>query len=141
MGQVKSVGMRNTHHRQAGVPDTLVEMRLETDAAVTRRYAELTTDFNPIHLDEEFARATSFGNPIIHGTLGLNLLVSAIERTFGDALADCRIDVRFIRPVPVGATVVCGGTLSDREQRAYQVFVRTEDGECAVEGTCTVDLT
>lgn len=120
------------------LPETLSGGALRTTAAMAAQYAALTTDFNPIHLDRDFAAKTSFGAPIIHGTMGLNLLVEAIRATFGDDCPEIEIDVRFVRPVHVGATIRAGGTLKDAALRSYEIFVETDAGERAVEGTCTL---
>ncbi|CAH1696369.1 hypothetical protein CHELA1G11_40020 [Hyphomicrobiales bacterium] len=86
----------------ATLPRELAVVSLTAGPDTVGRYAELTTDFNPIHLDPEFAAGTMFGQPIIHGTLGLNLVMEAIERTFGAFPTDAEIDARFVRPIPVG---------------------------------------
>ena len=120
------------------LPENFAGGTLRTTPAMARQYAALTADFNPIHLDPDFAAATSFGTPIIHGTMGLNLLVQAIEATFGDDCPGLEIDVRFVRPVHVGATIRAGGTLKDAASGSYEIFVETDAGERAVEGTCTL---
>ena len=120
------------------LPPELVTRELKTGSVSTRHYAELTTDFNPIHMDPEFAAGTSFGQPIIHGTMGLNLLVDTIEATFGDPAPGLELDVRFIRPVPVGTTIRSGGSLREAATGTYDVFVETAAGERAVEGTLRV---
>jgi len=119
-------------------PREIAALSLHADARAVRAYAELTADFNPIHLDAKFAAATPFGAPIIHGTLGLNLAVQAIERAVGAVPAGLAIEVRFSRPVPVGTTIRAGGTLRDAATGTYEIFVETEAGERAVEGTCTL---
>ncbi|MBP2150570.1 acyl dehydratase [Xanthobacter flavus] len=113
-------------------------MSLVADQDAVARYAELTRDFNPIHLNAEFAAGTSFGRPIAHGTLGLNLVIEALERTFGAVPEDARLEVRFIAPVPVGATIRAGGHLTDEATGSYEIFVETASGERAVAGTCTI---
>lgn len=120
------------------LPRTIPVLSLETDAALTWRYAELTADFNPIHIDPEFAAGTSFGGPILHGTMGLNLLVEAVAATFGRPMPALRFDIRFIRPAPVGAVIRAGGELSDPDNGVYSVFVETADGQRTVEGTCSL---
>ena len=41
----------------------------EVTDEVIRKFAEVSGDFNPIHLDEEFAKTTRFGKRIAHGML------------------------------------------------------------------------
>jgi len=127
-----------TLHRTVTLPQELQRTQLQAGPDAVNRYAALTADFNPIHLDAEFAAMTPFGAPIIHGTLGLNLIVESIERTFGALPPEVAIDVRFSRPVPVGTTVHAGGRLRDPETGTYEVFVETQDGERALEGTCVI---
>ena len=126
---------RSDHHV---LPETLNLGQLRTTPEMTERYAALTADYNPIHVDADFAAGTVFGAPIIHGTMGLNLLVDALQATFGNIFTEIRIDVRFIRPVHVGSTIRAGGTLTDPETRSYDIFVETETGDRAVEGTCSL---
>lgn len=38
-----------------------------------RKFAELSGDFNPLHMDDEFAKANIFGQRIAHGLLGLSI--------------------------------------------------------------------
>lgn len=128
--------MGDVSMKQADLPHTIPALSLATDAALTWRYAELTCDFNPIHVDPEFAAGTSFGSPILHGTMGLNLLVEAVAAAFGRPTPEMRFDIRFIRPAPVGAVIRAGGELSDPDNGVYSVFVETADGQRTVEGTC-----
>jgi acyl dehydratase len=71
------------------------------DAAL---FAEVTLDFNPLHLDDEFASGSPFGRPIAHGLLGLSLvggLVAESPRTETIALL-ALYDWQFVRPVYYG---------------------------------------
>lgn len=126
---------------QSELPSELSVVSLTAGADAVRRYSELTADFNPIHLDSAFAARTAFGLPIIHGTLGLNLIIEAIERTFGVLPEGVAVDIRFVRPVPVGSTIKAGGRLRDPATGIYDVYVETQSSERAVEGTCTIGPT
>ena len=127
-----------TQSDQHALPERLDLGQLETTPEMIADYAALTGDYNPIHLDADFAAKTPFGSPIIHGTIGLNLLVEVLQATFGNRFPELRIDVRFIRPVHVGSTIRAGGTLSDDGTHSYDLFVETETGDRAIEGTCTL---
>jgi 3-hydroxybutyryl-CoA dehydratase len=127
-----------TEASRTTLPNELHTATLASNAAMARQYAELTADFNPIHLDPEFAAKTPFQAPIVHGTMSFNLLMRAIEDTFGGVMPAADIDARFIKPVSVGATIRAGGVLVDAATGTYQVFVETDAGQRAVEGTLSL---
>ncbi len=107
---------------------------LKVDAATIRAYAELTDDFNPIHLDPEFAATTPLGGVIAHGTLSVCLLWQALFRSFGERAFDgLDLDIRFIKPVRIGETLLAGG--APGSDGHYDVWVRADDGSDRVVGT------
>jgi acyl dehydratase len=70
-------------------------------------FAEMTGDFNPLHVDPEYARRTPFKRPIAHGLLGLSLMAglgsdSPAVRTTAFVRI---IDWRFVRPIFPGDTI------------------------------------
>lgn len=95
-------------------------------------YAEITGDFNPVHVDEVFAAATPFGRPIAHGMLSLNLLWQSLRRGLGTM--PLTLDIRFVRPVLSGTRVTAGGTVRE-DGPGYDVWVRDEGGEPVIIGT------
>lgn len=97
------------------------------------RYAELSDDFNPIHVDPVFAAATPMGGIIAHGTLSLSLLMKALERAFGPPVNGAhQMDIKFRRPVREGDTVEAGGSRLDDGQ--FSVWVRNQRGEIVIDG-------
>jgi acyl dehydratase len=121
-------------------PLQLIERRMQVDRPSIRRYAEITQDFNPIHLDPEFAAKTPMGGIIAHGMLSLSLLWQSLQATFGlDRMAGAAMDIRFVKPVREDDLVVAGGQRSERGD-AYQVWVRAEApgrSETVISGTVT----
>ena len=57
----------------AAVGDTCVSPAVTVTEAMVNAYAELTGDFTPVHVDEEYARTTPFGTRVAHGLFGLSL--------------------------------------------------------------------
>lgn len=109
---------------------------LLVDRAAILRYAEITGDFNPIHVDPEFAAKTPMGGPIAHGTLSLNLVWQSVAATFGaGALPGAALDIRFARPVREGERVEAGGRAQEGAPGAYDVWVRNAKDENVIEGS------
>jgi 3-hydroxybutyryl-CoA dehydratase len=100
-----------------------------------RAYAELTDDFNPIHLDPVFAAGTPMGGVIAHGTMSICLLWQSLYRTFGAAAFEgLDLDVRFVKPVRVGETLTAGGEANPGEPGSWDVWVRGDDGADRLSG-------
>jgi acyl dehydratase len=119
-------------------PLHLVERRFCVDRAAIRRYADVSRDYNPIHLDPEFAAKTPMGGVIAHGMLSLSLVWHSLAATFGwERLAGAAVEIRFVRPVRENDWVVSGGTLVD-DDGVYDVWVRRETdtgAETVISGT------
>ncbi len=68
------------------------------------RYACAVGDFNPIHVDEEFAKAAGMPSVIAHGPLTAALVIDALVSQLGAAALGA-VDVRFRAPVFPGDTL------------------------------------
>ncbi len=114
----------------------LQPMTLTADMDTIRAYGELTDDFNPIHLDPEFAAKTAMGGCIAHGTMSIGLLWQSLYATLGEAAAGgIDLDVRFVRPVRAGETITAGGRQQADDPRTYDVWVRGADEVDRLTGT------
>jgi acyl dehydratase len=69
-----------------------------------RRYADASGDHNPIHLDEEYARAAGLPGVIVHGLAVLAIAVRGVSSAAGDR-ALTRVSARFTRPVAPGSVL------------------------------------
>ena len=85
-------------------------------------YSSLTMNVQPLHLDEEFASKTEFGQRIVNSlfTLGLMIGITVNDTTLGTTVANLGMtDVRFPKPVFHGDTLRVKTTvLSLRESKS-----------------------
>ncbi len=115
-------------------PDRLTPVSKRIDRAAIRLYAELTDDFNPIHVDPDFAAKTPMKGIIAHGLLSVNLLWQSVRQSLGEAaVSDATLDIRFLRPVREDDVVTAGG-----QRRAdgdgYDVWINNQHGETVIAG-------
>jgi 3-hydroxybutyryl-CoA dehydratase len=115
-----------------------------------QRYAEASGDFNPIHVDEEYARRSPFGGTIAHGMLVLAYMSGMMADAFGRRwLSGGRLKVRFKAPARPGDVVTASarprGTssaadLASAEEGALEFAVEcnNERGEVLLTGNATV---
>lgn len=118
----------------------LVTVSKTIDRTAIRLYAEVTDDFNPIHVDPEFAATTPMRGIIAHGMLSLNLIWQSLRATYGAAAAEgAMLDVRFVRPVRENDVVSASGRLQPGSSAAYDVVVANQNSEPVIIGTLTFE--
>ena len=86
-------------------PDEIVEERTSRHQAAIYR---LSGDYNPLHIDPEFAALAGYDRPIIHGLCTFGFAGRAVLRTYcdNDPAKFKSIKVRFSRPAWPGDTIV-----------------------------------
>src|SRR6185437_7385467 len=88
------------------------EVRVTPDKYLTNRYAGASGDFNPIHIDEEFARAVGLPGRILHGLWSMAQVARAQTEAAGGPAALKRLSVQF-RGMGVPEQVVVTGTVRE----------------------------
>jgi 3-hydroxybutyryl-CoA dehydratase len=69
-------------------------------------FAGITGDFNPAHVDEEYARRTFFGTRIAHGLLTAGFISAVLGcRLPGPGAVYMRQELSFLGPVRIGDTI------------------------------------
>lgn len=120
------------------VGDSFSKSRLVTDELV-RAFADVSGDYNPIHLDDEFAKTTRFGRRIAHGMLS-GAFISAV---LGYELTERKIiylsqTMKFTAPVYIGDTVTTTSTVKEMREDKGIVTMETictnQDGDTLVKG-------
>ena len=130
---------------KVGDPLPTVERRVTQERI--ERYAEASGDFNPVHVDPEFAAASRFGTTIAHGMMVAATLAEAMTKAFRmDWLEGGRLKIRFRAPVFPGDTVSTFGKVesiherSGRTEAVCSVEVRRQNGEAAITGEASVSI-
>jgi acyl dehydratase len=75
--------------------EQLPELRVTPDKYLTVRYAGASGDFNPIHIDEEFAKAVGLPGKILHGLWMMAQVARAQTEAAGGPEALRRLSVQF----------------------------------------------
>jgi len=75
--------------------EAIPEMTVTPDKYVTYRYAGASGDFNPIHIDEEFAKAVGLPGRILHGLWTMAQVARAAEQAGGGFRNLQRLSVQF----------------------------------------------
>ena len=76
--------------------DQIADLKVTPDKYLPHRYAGASGDFNPIHIDPEFAKAVGLPNTILHGLYMMGLTArAATEAAGGDPGSLKRLSVQF----------------------------------------------
>ena len=112
---------------QAG--DQIQELRVTPDKYLTLRYAGASGDFNPIHVDEEFARSVGLPGRILHGLWTMAQVARAQTEAGGDPERLKRLRVQFRgMGMPEQEVVVTGTVTEIRDGRAIIDTVAEQAG-------------
>jgi acyl dehydratase len=94
------------------VGDQVPELRVTPDKYLPHRYAGASGDFNPIHIDPEFAKAVGLPNTILHGLYMMGLVARAnAGLADGDPRALKRLSVQFRGMGAPETEIVVSGTI------------------------------
>jgi acyl dehydratase len=109
--------------------DEVPELRVTPDKYLPHRYAGASGDFNPIHIDDEFAKAVGLPRNILHGLYSMGLVAKANAGALagGDPRALKKLSVQFRgMGVPEQEIVVTGSVKSVEGDRVVVDTVATQ---------------
>jgi 3-hydroxybutyryl-CoA dehydratase len=109
------------------------------------RYAEASGDYNPIHIDENFAAQTPLGGTIAHGMLILAYISEMMTAAFGENwLSGGKLSVRFKAPARPEDILTVTGKINSIEYKENVPHINcgvetlSQKGETIVTGKATV---
>ena len=109
-------------------------------------FASLVGDFNPIHMDPEYARTTSFGKPIVHGMLTSSFISTMVGMLLpGRGALWTEQTLRFMRPTFVGDKITVSAEVAQISQATRTIIskvqITNQNDVIVVAGEATVQLT
>ena len=110
-------------------------------------YAQASGDFNPIHLDEDFAKKSGLSGTIAHGMLILSYLSQMMTIAFGQSwLSGGKLNVRFKEPARPGDVITVSGNVRNTEQEQSgirvicNVLCQNQKGDIVITGESSLSL-
>ena len=90
-----------------------IELTITPDPYVTVRYAGASGDFNPIHIDEAFAREVGLPGRILHGLWSMAQVARAVTDAAGGPETLQSLSVNFRGMGTIGEEIAVTGTVSE----------------------------
>jgi len=113
------------------------------DEGLTKNFANVSGDFNPLHMNEQYAKETKFGKKVVHGML----LASFFSRLIGMYLPGKNAlyfsqNLKFVGPCFIGDKVTVRGEVIDKSEATRIIELKTsiknQEGKSLIEGIAQV---
>lgn len=105
-------------------------------------FARVSGDYNPLHMDEEFAKGTPFGGRIAHGALTASYVSAILGNDLpGPGAIFTDLELKFRRPVRIGDKVTATAEVQEKIERGNRVVLAVKcevDGKAVVKGIAKV---
>ncbi len=134
-----ATNMASAEKRDVGFKDSITVTVTEK---MVRQFAEMSGDFNPIHLDEEYAKTTRFGRRIAHGMIVGALISRALNEKIGAGGVYLGQNLKFVNPVYIDDTVTIEVTITGlRKEKGIatvDTIAKKQTGEIVVKGEAVI---
>ena len=122
-----------------GMRETLLRTVMETTVT---QFAAVSGDVNPIHLSDDYAAQTRFGQRIAHGMFTASLISAVIgTRLPGPGAVYLSQTLRFLAPVKIGDVVAAVVQVAEMVEKGRRVRLECQclvDGKPVLEGEAWV---
>lgn len=124
-----------------------IGMSAETTKTITETdvvlFAGLSTDINPLHINEEYAKTTVFGSRIAHGILVSGLISATLANKLpGPGCIYLGQDLKFTAPVRINDTVTARVEITELREDKKIVTLSTictnQRGEVVIKGSAVL---
>lgn len=128
------------------VPKRFEEIPLGTKAVFAKTitetdifaFAGITGDFNPLHINAEFAKGSRFKQRVAHGMLTAGIINNTLTHIGGVGTIHLSQTVRFLAPVFIGDTVTVTSEVVSKDEAkgriTVQSIVTNQSAKAVIEG-------
>jgi len=124
---------------QVGDKATFSKTMTESDIFA---FSAITGDFNPLHVNAEFARDSLFKQRVVHGMLTAGLIDQTLTNVGGAGNIHLSQFVKFTAPVFIGDTVTVTSEVVSRDAAKNRVTVKStvtnQGGKTVLEGEALI---
>jgi len=124
---------------QVGDKATFSKTMTESDIFA---FSAITGDFNPIHVDVEFAKESIFKQRVVHGMLTAGLVDQTLTHIGGAGNVHLSQFVKFMAPVHIGDTVTVTSEVANKDAAKNRVTVKStvtnQAGKTVLEGEALI---
>jgi len=118
--------------------------RLITETDI-QRFAEVSGDFNPVHMDEEFAKKSLFRGRIAHGLLSASFISTVLAKELpGPGSIYIRQELNFKRPVRIGDKIIAKVEVIGKDNKKKRIILKSiclnQNDEIVIDGQSVVML-
>jgi acyl dehydratase len=118
----------------------LPELKVTPDRFLTVRYAGASGDFNPIHIDEEFAKSVGLPGRILHGLWSMAQVARAMTEAGGGPESLKRLSVQFRGMGVLEQEVVVTAQVEAVQDGVAQVSAEARQGESRIVRNAEAEL-
>ena len=106
-------------------------------------FAGITGDFNPMHMNEEYAKITPFKQRIAHGPIAASLIAPVLGTKLpGLGTIAVESSSRYLAPVMIGDTITARGEVIEKDEERNLVTMKltffNQHGTVVIDGRVTV---
>ena len=121
--------------------DPIPELRVTPDKYLPHRYAGASGDFNPIHIDNDFAQMVGLPRNILHGLYSMAQVARAqTEAAGGDPRALRRLSVQFRGMGVPEEEIVVTGTVNGRDGDRVVIATEAFQGDTGIVRNAEAEL-
>lgn len=117
-----------------------IKVPVQITEKMVQQFAEMSGDYNPVHMNEEYAKKTRFKGRIAHGMISAALISRVLAMELGKGGIYLAQEMKFLIPIYLNETVTIELHVLTFRRNIAQVetLVRNQAGDIAVKGQATI---